>query len=185
MAEVLHPSHERSNTHEASEAAGERLEKLKSRESFDESSQEHAIEHARKQAELEAVFGKEQGAEHRSGGEPSDPAPRVVTKAHKDEEYAKTMKSVRAQLPRTSRTFSKIIHNPAVEKTSEVVGATIARPNAILTGSFTAFIAVLGVYLLAQYIGFRLSGFETIATFIVGWFVGVAFDLVRSPFRRR
>lgn len=185
MAEKLNPSHERLNTHEAGEAAGERLEELSNKaEKFDEGSQERAAEHARKQAELEAIFSKEQGSERRSDGEPSDPAPKIITKEQKNVEYNKTMKSIRAQLPRASRTFSKVIHNPAVEKTSEAIGSTVARPNAILAGGFTALVAVAGVYLLAQYVGFRLSGFETIAAFVIGWLVGMSFDLLKAPFKR-
>ncbi|OYX41587.1 hypothetical protein B7Y94_04890, partial [Candidatus Saccharibacteria bacterium 32-49-12] len=71
------------------------------------------------------------------------------------------------------------IHNPAIEKASEAVGATIARPNAILTGSVVAFVLVLGVYVLARVLGYALSGFETIAAFAVGWVIGLLYDYFR------
>ncbi len=72
-----------------------------------------------------------------------------------------------------------MIHNPVVEKTSEVVGATVARPNAILAGALVAFFAVLAVYLTAKHFGYVLSGFETIGAFIVGWVIGILYDFFK------
>jgi hypothetical protein len=93
--------------------------------------------------------------------------------------YKKTMKETQDHMKPAQRSFSKVIHNPAVEKTSEVVGSTVARPNAILAGSVTAFLFTLGIYLFAKYYGYPLSGFETIAAFILGWAVGLLFDYLR------
>lgn len=78
-----------------------------------------------------------------------------------------------------ARTFSKVIHNPAVEKTSEVVGQTIARPNAILAGSVAAFMLVTLVYLVANVYGYVLSGSETIIAFSIGWVAGLVIDYIR------
>lgn len=93
--------------------------------------------------------------------------------------YKKTMKETQDHMKPAQRSFSKVIHNPAVEKTSEVVGSTVARPNAILAGSASAFLLTLGLYLFAKYYGYPLSGFETIAAFILGWVVGLLFDYLR------
>lgn len=93
--------------------------------------------------------------------------------------YKKTMKETQAQLSAPSRAFSKTIHNPVVEKTSEVVGGTIARPNAILAGSLSAFVLTLVIYLIAKYYGYPLTGFETIAAFILGWAIGLLIDYLR------
>ena len=90
------------------------------------------------------------------------------------------MKQVQTELSPTSRAFSKTIHNKAVEKTSEALGATIARPNAILSGAVMAFILTLAVYVTAKTIGYQLSGFETIAAFVVGWVIGIIYDYFRA-----
>ena len=82
-----------------------------------------------------------------------------------------------------SRTFSKVIHNPVIEKTSEVVGSTVARPNALLAGSTVAFITVAVLYIVAKQYGYVLSGFESIGAFILGWLIGVSFDYVRLLIR--
>lgn len=102
-----------------------------------------------------------------------------VSKSKRNQAYKEVMSETRAHLSPAGRSFSKVIHNPAVEKTSEVVGKTIARPNAILAGSVSAFILSLGIYLIARYFGYPLSGTETIAAFVLGWIVGVIYDYAR------
>lgn len=93
--------------------------------------------------------------------------------------YNAVMEEVRSHMSPASRTFSKVIHAPAVEKTSDVVGGTIARPNAILAGGVSAFLISLIVYLVARYYGYPLSGTEAIAAFGFGWVLGVVFDFLR------
>lgn len=89
------------------------------------------------------------------------------------------MNDVQTQMSPVERGFSKFIHVPAVEKASDVAGSTVARPNAILAGSLSAFILVLGVYLVARYYGYPLSGTETMVAFAAGWVLGVVFDFLR------
>ena len=89
------------------------------------------------------------------------------------------MKQLQTELPPAQRAFSKVIHNPVVEKTSEIVGNTIARPNAILAGAMVAFFLVLAVYVVSKYYGYTLSGFETIGAFIGGWAIGMLYDYLR------
>lgn len=137
---------------------------------------------ARAEALKEAV-SVERGSAEKKGKEASgSPAKRrhgVVSKKERNASYKQHLKHLQSELTPAQRGFSKVIHNPVVEKTSEVVGSTIARPNAILAGAVVAFIAVLGVYLVAKHYGYVLSGFETIAAFIVGWVVGMLYDFFK------
>lgn len=167
---------------ELQEAAEKQSEKLgrnleKAGEHFDDSEARTSAERKK----VEALFEKERPAgEHKAGGEPSGPAPiRPISKKQKEAAYEETMTHVRAEMSPSERIISKVIHNPAVEKTSEVVGTTVARPNAILAGSLTAFILVAVVYFVARTMGYELSGFETIGAFIVGWVLGILFDFLR------
>lgn len=131
---------------------------------------------------LEQAISVEAGSAEKKGKEKSAAPTRrhgVVSKKERQTSYKKHMKTLQAELPPAQRAFSKVIHNPAIEKTSEVVGATIARPNAILAGAIVAFVAVLAVYLIAKHFGYVLSGFETIAAFIVGWILGILYDFFR------
>lgn len=168
-------------------AAGERMAELaKNSEKGVENSpdkQAERVAEARNETN-EALMSKEQGgAEKRAGGEPTASAIRTVTKKDKTKEYKKTMKAIQSQMSTPSRTFSKVIHSPVVEKTSEVVGSTVARPNAIVAGSATALVLVTAVYAVAKTYGYPLSGFETIAAFVFGWLIGLIFDYFRVTLR--
>jgi len=177
--EVLKPNGE--NNVETQNAAAERSsELLKSAEKSVEASPDkktERVESARKEAK--EVFSKESSKEKRSGGEPSFSGVQHATKKQRETSYRHTMKQIQSEMSTTSRTFSKFIHNNVVEKTSEAVSSTIARPNAILAGSLTALVLVSGTYVIAKIFGYRLSGFETIGAFILGWAVGLIYDYVR------
>ena len=100
----------------------------------------------------------------------------VISKKKRNESYKRTMTRVQNELPIQNRLFSKIIHNKLIEKTSDIVGGTIARPNAMLSGSIVAFVLTLLIYTVSKMIGYRLSGFETITAFILGWIIGLVYD---------
>lgn len=142
---------------------------------------EKSIDDARKEA-LEHATSHEKTTKK----ELAEKAPErrgAITKKERKDSYDSTMREVRSQMSGSSRTFSKVIHNPVVEKTSEVVGSTVARPNAILAGSMFAFLFTLGIYLIAHFNGYSLSGTETIASFVLGWLVGIVVDYVRMLVR--
>ena len=131
---------------------------------------------------LETAISVEKGSAEKKNHASEDAAPRRrggISKKEKAASFKKHMKQVQAELPAPERAFSKLIHNPVVEKTSEFIGATIARPNAILSGAIVAFVLVLAVYLIAKNLGYVLSGFETIGAFIVGWVIGILYDYLR------
>jgi len=139
---------------------------------------EKAAEKARVEA-LETAISVERGSAEKKTKASDAPTPRRrggISKKEKAASYKKHMKQVQAELPPAERAFSKVIHNPLVEKTSEFVGATVARPNAILSGAVVAFFLVLAVYLVAKNLGYMLSGFETIGAFAIGWVIGVLYD---------
>lgn len=100
-------------------------------------------------------------------------------KLNTDASFKKTMSETQSHMSGPSRTFSKFIHIKAVEKTSEALGSTVARPNALLLGAVFAFLFTVIIYVWAKNAGYPLSGFETIAAFIVGYLVGIIVDFVR------
>lgn len=102
-----------------------------------------------------------------------------------DKAFKETMDVIQRQMSAPARTFSKIIHAKTVEEVSDWAGNTIARPNAVLSGSICAFVLVLALYVHAKYVGYALSGFETIGAFVVGWIIGLGFDFIRTMFRKR
>lgn len=103
----------------------------------------------------------------------------VPSKVERESSFNTTMNEIRGHMTGPSRAFSKAIHNKTVEKASEAVGNTVARPNAILSGAVFAFILTLGVYLVAKNLGYPLSGFETIGAFVLGWVIGLVYDFIK------
>lgn len=163
---------------EAAEAAHERLREDIERKA--ESAPEKNVESARHEA-LEKAKTKELQADKKES-QPSTPesSPEsLVTKADRKASYNRTMTEIQTHMSPTSRAFSKVIHQPVIEKVSAAAGATIARPNALLSGAMFAFFLTLGVYLIGRHLGYPLSGFETIAAFIFGWVLGITYDFLR------
>ena len=149
---------------------------------------EAAPESAEKQAERARVEALETAVSVEKGGAEKDRRPKsaaparrrgAISKHEKKAAFHRQMKHIQAEMPAPQRAFSKFIHSPVIEKVSDTVGATVARPNAILAGSIAAFVLVLAVYLIARNYGYVLSGFETIAAFIVSWVIGTVYDYLR------
>ncbi len=164
---------------EAAEQGRERIAEQLERRSPERTIEKSTIELSKEARERAAISEKQSSnTEKAATHERKNTSP--TTKAKRDKAFSEVMTQARSHMSPASRTFSKVIHNPAVEKTSEVVGSTIARPNAIMSGSISAFIVVLGVFLIAKYYGYPLSGTETIVAFALGWLIGIAYDFLRA-----
>lgn len=175
--ETIH-GHEQVRTPEAHDRSQEVAKNLEASKERSPEQQAKHIESARHRTE--EVFAREAGKENKQGGEPSGfRAVREATKDAKAAAYTQTMRLIRAEMTGPSRAFSKVIHAPIIERSSEVIGGTLARPNAILAGSATALVLVICVYVLARAFGYQLSGFETIGAFLLGWVLGLVYDYVR------
>lgn len=189
-AEQFHGNAPESNSPENKELSPEQLESyLKAEASVERAAEKSRVENgesaekeARKEALKEAISVERGSAEKKGKESAGSPAKRrhgVVSKKERDASYKHHMKQLQSELKPTQRAFSKFIHNPVIEKTSEAVGSTVARPNAVLSGAVVAFFLVLAVYLVAKHYGYPLSGFETIGAFIVGWVLGILYDFFK------
>lgn len=139
-------------------------------------SNETSSERARLEALENAVSVERSSRSKEKANAPPAARRGAINKRDLDANYKRTMQQVQSELSKPSRAFSKVIHTKAVEKTSDALESTVARPNAILAGAIMAFIFTLAIYLVAKNYGYRLSGFETIGGFILGWIVGLLFD---------
>lgn len=144
-----------------------------------ERNHERDAEHAKHEALEQAVATEKVDGKLRRHDESPTERRGPASKRERDASYRATMHEVRSQMSAPSRVFSDIIHNPTVERVSDAVGGTIARPNAVLSGAVFAFLFTLSIYLIARFNGYPLSGSETIASFILGWLVGLVFDYLR------
>lgn len=176
------PEHKQIATVELEEVNLERREKLRemyeAQEKKSPENQSAERETARHEA-LERAQERQEITKHEHTPPPAERRRGPISKKDRDASFNAAMNDIRSEMSAPSRVFSKVIHNKVVEKTSEVVGGTIARPNAILSGAIFAFLLTLGVYIVAKNLGYPLSGFETIAAFAAGWIIGIAYDFIK------
>lgn len=99
--------------------------------------------------------------------------------------YTQTLASVQRRLKPVSRGFSHVIHAPIVEKTSDVLESTVARPSVLLGTTWTALIVGSIFYLAARHYGYALSGSELLFSFLVGGVLGLVVEGVWRALKRR
>lgn len=172
------------NLNTLSDNADKHAEALRSRLEKERSGENRAEKRENAQHEVEAAFESVGGKKGNVAAQPRQSIPaaqpiKKATKSQKETEYKKTLKSIQKNMNPAEKTFSKVIHNPVIEKTSDIAGATVARPAALLAGSIAALVITSVVYVIADHYGYRLSGSEWIATFILGWLIGLIIDWVR------
>lgn len=134
------------------------------------------VESARAKIESQPAAEKhEAGSEHSSR--------RFASGIDRKAAYAHTMASIQHHLPTASRAFSKVIHNPAVEKTSEAVGKTVMRPSVTLGATSTAVLVGGFTYFLAKHYGYAISGSTILLSLLIGGIVGALLELIVKLFR--
>lgn len=154
------------------------LEKTAERESSNAEKESHIKHEA---LELAAHHENTQLEQHKAKEKKESKEQRPLTKKDIDTSYKKTLTTMQSQLSTPSRAFSKVIHNPVIEKTSDAIGNTVARPNLIISGALGAIVSV-AVYFIAKRYGYLLSGSETIILFVAGWAIGAIIEYVRVGF---
>ncbi|MCE7936512.1 hypothetical protein DYH10_01850 [Candidatus Saccharibacteria bacterium CPR2] len=135
-------------------------------------------EKARDAVKQEAISGKEYGSPSVESNK--DHNTRFIGKEIKRDAFNKVIKRTQGQLSGKQRYFSQIIHNPIVDKSSEIIGNTVARPSALFTGSLVSLIGMSIILYTAKKTGFVLSGSEMIILFAVGWAIGIIIDFIYS-----
>lgn len=170
----------------SNEGAREQAEKIKSNlEKEASSAEKHGskeLKETRKTVESEAIAGKES----LPGTGENQNSQQSITKAEKTRTYKMTMNRMQSQLPTASRAFSKFIHVPFVEKTSAVVGSTVARPSGILGAGIAGFVGITLVMYFARKNGFEISNSYSLVAvlFIGGWLLGLLFELLVKTLRK-
>lgn len=177
MAEKIHHSGE----HETN-----RVEHERTREKHNAGHEQEA--RPDKQRELLELARKEVSQEskpsHQIKIETEPDAPVKITPKDKNRAYKQTIGLVQAGLPKASRSFSRVIHQPTIAKVSEAAERTVARPPAILGAGLMATIGLSVMLFFARRYGFNLSGSEFILLMAVGWLIGLSVDLINQRFRR-
>lgn len=138
-----------------------------------------SAEKEKREADLSAEKGNQEKAENKS---PQSRTKRVYTKKESKQAFKREIKNVQKQLPRASRAFSKVVHNTAVEKTSNAVGKTIFRPSALLGGSIIGLLAGATVYIVARYYGYGMPSWMLPSLLIAGTLLGLFAEFILTRF---
>lgn len=179
---IRQTSEHNSGDRELESISAEQREAL--RETLEKAEHEHkhnkqeSIQDARSEA-LSSASQAESLMAQNNDRSPAERRTGIISRRQRDQSFNKQMDSISPHLSKNEQSFSRFIHNKNIEKISDTAGSTIARPNALLAGSITAFILVTVVYLLAKHYGYQLSGFETIGAFALGWILGMIYDYIR------
>lgn len=184
MSEKLH-SQEHHPRHEAApdnakekDLLKEKLEAAKSSEHLDVAEARSAIE------KLSPISTESYKAEESESGASTDNVS-WWSKELSLQNFDRTLASVRRRLSPPERQLSKVIHKPVVEKTSDALGKTVARPSGILFGGIFSFVFSLGAYLLARYLGGELRYSIFAVSFIGGYLFGLFVELIWRVIRMR
>jgi hypothetical protein len=177
MTEKLHTTPEQQHNHEA-DRSQERshAEKLKENAAKAEHAPKDNIEAIQKSIESTAISGKELSIGEKE--KPVSSSPLFVTRKLKNDAYKRLMKKTQSHLSKSERSFSKVIHRPAVEKTSEIASKTIARPSGILFGGIAAFVATVFLLIVSKRAGFTYNYLFFFLVFVGGYFVGLIAELL-------
>lgn len=129
-----------------------------------------------------AISGKEISVgEHE---QTQNQSPMAITKEIKAKAYRKTLAEAQRRLPKTERTFSKIIHQPMVESISEVGSKTVARPSGILGGGICAFLGTSVLFYMSKHYGYQFNFLIFLLLFVGGFSFGMILELIFNGLRK-
>lgn len=116
---------------------------------------------------------------------PAEAAPQFGAYAElKNQTYSNTLKYVQKRLSKSERTMSKVMHNKAIEKVSDGVGKTAARPSGILGGGIVSLIGSFIVLYMAKKYGFEYNFFVFFLLLAGGFALGVIIELSLFALRK-
>ncbi len=95
-----------------------------------------------------------------------------------------TIKRTQRQLSGAERTFSKVIHQPAVDAVSSAAEATVARPYSLLVGGLFSAIASLVVLYICRHYGYEYNFLIGLASFAGGFVLGLVLEGLYRLFKK-
>lgn len=180
MAEknISSSEHHRSAEVEHSNEHNERLAEH-TKEQAAKARQEKSAENIQKIKEL-AKAEAEASAKVGVHETPADETDSLIGVQHslKANAYERTLARAQQKLSKPLRSFSKVAHNPVVDKISEVGAQTVARPSGLLGGGICSFIGSLILLYYSKHYGFRYNYLLLFVLFAAGFLIGAILELV-------
>lgn len=105
--------------------------------------------------------------------------PRVAsTPKERKRAYKHEMRQVQAQLSPGARTFSKVVHNSAVETTSDVAEKTVLRPSVLIGGAVVGILLGGLIYYSAHHYGYPIPSWSLVFFLVIGGLLGVIIEFL-------
>lgn len=140
------------------------------------------VESLQARAEAQAISGKEVSqVENHAKDETHSFG---ITRELKQDAYNRTLKKIQGNLGTSDRIFSKVVHQPVIEKVSNGLAKTIARPSAFLGGSLGALLGSAILVYMSRHYGFSYNYAAVFATFVIGYITALTIESIVRFFRR-
>jgi general stress protein CsbA len=185
MSEKYHSSHEQGEIPKSHEVTNDSLKNKLERELTAEEEKhgsEENLEAIRRKVEKQAPIQHERP---HSEKEQTKNHPVLVNKQLKDMAFSRSMTRTQKKLSAPSRAFSKVVHTPIIDTTSEFVGKTIARPSGVLTGAFISFVGTSVLLWATRYYGYTYNYLLVILLFVGGMVAGMTIEGLWHVIRRK
>lgn len=118
-----------------------------------------------------------------SGSENEHPV--VINRKLKSEAFYTSLARLHPGLSVLERRFSKVIHQPTIDRLSETSSKTVARPISLLTGGLIALVGSSLVLFMAYQYGFRYNLLLFFVLLASGYLLGLIIEAIRFFARGR
>lgn len=178
MSEKLHNSGEKLvNNIDTSAESEKNLERLReaAKNAEQDPLQKH-VESLSRSAEAQAISG----AEHNIGDKQGESSAQSfgTTKDLKTDAYKRTLRKVRGQLNAPQRAFSRVVHQPIIDNTSNALSKTVARPSAFLGAGLGALVGSSILLYISRKNGFTYNYTTLFVLFAGGFMLGLLLELL-------
>ncbi len=102
----------------------------------------------------------------------------------KSQTYSRTLKRVQQRLSKPERLMSQAMHNKNVEKLSEGIGKTAARPSGILGGGIVSLLGSFILLYVSKKYGFEYNFFVFFMLLALGFMTGVLLEILIAAIRK-
>lgn len=187
MSENLHQSPEHTQNHhetaaEAEKRSKELLENSRQEAARAEGANNNKLREIREQINTHAE-SKDTRQEKTGDEEPESANAYWFSQEYRSVAYKQILNRTQQHLTKSQKALSKLVHQPTVEKLSDIGGKTVARPSGVLIGSIFSFVSSLAVYAIAKRNGYDMTYSIIMISFLGGFIVGVAVEFAYRAFK--
>lgn len=185
MTEKIKQRYEQEDSHEQADFSPEISESLeKARVENNDAKHIEKLDADKLAAEVEKHAKSGEEINQPESPEASDGHEFAAYSQQKSQTYNRTLKRVQQRLNISERLMSKAMHHKVVEKVSDNVGKTAARPSGILGGGVVALIGSFALLYVSKKYGFEYNFFVFFLLLLGGFMAGLLLELIIYAIRK-